>query len=278
MSLQIKHIFLHPVKSMMGQSVKEVAVSANGFEGDRQFVVISDRGKFRTARECPSLLLVKALYADGHLTLSAGGGLCVSVPLSATALELQTVKVWDDEVTGADMGDEVAHWLSNYLGKASRLLSIVDASVRQGKYRGTPKSFADAGPLLLTSDASLVDLNARLESPVRHQNFRPNIVIAGKMEPFEEDLWEEIKIGDIHMQVAWGCNRCVLTTVDPDSGKKSSQMEPIATLKTFRKAADKNIYFGQNIIPRQAGIISVGDEVQIIARREQPLYAAEGLK
>ncbi len=255
--------------------VEDAAVTVDGLKGDRQFVVVSKRGKFLTAREHPSLVLVKSEVLDGHLTLSAPNYRTMAVPLLGASQKLQSIKIWQDDVTGADMGDEIASWLSDYIGKDSRLITVTDKSVRHGKYSGTPKGFADASPLLITSDASLDDLNRRLASPVIHRNFRPNIVIAGAMEPFGEDLWAEIKIGALTMQVAWSCSRCILTTVDPLTGVKSRDMEPVKTLKSFRTAHDKNFYFGQNVIPEQAGIIRVGDPVEIIALREQPLYASD---
>lgn len=277
MAITVKHIFIHPVKSMAGQMVEEALLTVDGLAGDRQFVVVNEKGKFRTARECPSLVVVKAVTVDNFLVLSALNERSISIPLLSHSQELKKIKLWDDDVTGADMGDDVARWLSDYLGKASRLITIADKSIRQGKYRGTPKSFSDASPILLTSNASLNDLNRRLSVPVIDRNFRPNIVVTGEMEPFGEDLWAEIKIGDIVMQVAWGCNRCILTTVDPLTGAKSDDMEPVKTLKTFRTAADKNFYFGQNIIPQTQGTIHVGDAVEIISVREKQLYAADGL-
>lgn len=278
MAITVKHIFIHPVKSMAGQMVEEALLTADGLAGDRQFVVVNEKGKFRTARECPSLVVVKAVTVDDFLVLSEPNGRSISIPLPLHTKDLKKIKLWDDVVTGADMGDDAARWLSEYLGKASRLIAIVDKSSRQGKYRGTPKIFSDASPLLLTADASLDDLNRRLSVPVLDRNFRPNIVVTGEMEPFGEDLWAEIKIGDIIMQVAWGCSRCILTTVDPLTGAKSDDMEPVKTLKTFRTAADKNIYFGQNIIPQTQGTIHVGDAVEIISVREKPLYATDALR
>lgn len=277
MAITVKHIFIHPVKSMAGQMVEDAVLTADGLAGDRQFVVVNEKGKFRTARECPSLVIVKAVTIDDLLVLSVPNGRSISIPRPSHTQELKKIKVWDDDITGADMGDAAARWLSEYLGKASRLIAIAEKSIRQGKYRGTPKSFSDAAPILLTTDASLNDLNRRLNVPVLDRNFRPNIVVTGEMEPFGEDLWAEIKIGDIVMQVAWSCSRCILTTVDPLTGTKSDDMEPVKTLKTFRRAADTSFYFGQNIIPQTQGTIHVGDEVEIISVREKSLYATDAL-
>jgi uncharacterized protein YcbX len=40
-------------------------------------------------------------------------------------------------------------------------------------------AYSDASPFLVLSEASLEDLNSRLERRVKATNFRPNIVISG---------------------------------------------------------------------------------------------------
>lgn len=47
--------------------------------------------------------------------------------------------------------------------------------------------FADFAPVLVASEASLADLNSRLDRAVSIRNFRPNIVVSGsKLKAFEE--------------------------------------------------------------------------------------------
>lgn len=40
-------------------------------------------------------------------------------------------------------------------------------------------AYSDASPILILSEASLADLNSRLEKKVKAMNFRPNIVVSG---------------------------------------------------------------------------------------------------
>jgi uncharacterized protein YcbX len=89
--------------------------------------------------------------------------------------------------------------------------------------------------------------------------FRPNVVFTGG-EPFEEDTWSRFAIGDLSFAGVKPCKRCVLTTVDQETGEKG--VEPLATLSTFRKR-DNGVYFGQNVIPIKTGKISIGDEIII---------------
>lgn len=45
------------------------------------------------------------------------------------------------------------------------------------------------------TESSLNELNKKLKSPVTSLQFRPNIIVSGT-EPFAEDNWEWIKIGN----------------------------------------------------------------------------------
>lgn len=48
---------------------------------------------------------------------------------------------------------------------------------------------------MLMTESSLNELNKKLQTPVTSLQFRPNIVVSGT-DPFVEDKWEWIKIGD----------------------------------------------------------------------------------
>lgn len=50
---------------------------------------------------------------------------------------------------------------------------------------GGQVAYPDVGPVMLLSEASVDDLNSRLEKDVTAERFRPNIVIGG-CQPFEE--------------------------------------------------------------------------------------------
>ena len=77
---------------------------------------------------------------------------------------------------------------------------------------------------------SLADLNGQLATPVSMRHFRPNLVIAGSGPYAEEDDWTVIRIGPVVFDVTKPCTRCVLTTVDPATGQRAADQEPLATL------------------------------------------------
>jgi hypothetical protein len=81
-------------------------------------------------------------------------------------------------------------------------------------------------------------------------------------EPYAEDSWKKIIIGECEFHVVKPCSRCILTTVDPETGEFSGK-EPLRTLATYRKLNGK-VMFGQNLIATKIGKLEVGMSVEII--------------
>lgn len=92
--------------------------------------------------------------------------------------------------------------------------------------------------------------------------FRPNLVIEGS-EAFAEDGWKRIRIGDVEFRVVKPCSRCILTTIDPQTGERSADREPLATLQKYRAQAD-GAMFGQNLVNDSKGQLQVGMPVEIL--------------
>lgn len=59
-----------------------------------------------------------------------------------------------------------------------------------------------------------------------------NFVVKGA-EPHDEDSWDWVKIGDIIFRNIRPCTRCMVTTVDPQTGTKHPEFEPVKTLRKF---------------------------------------------
>ena len=63
------------------------------------------------------------------------------------------------------------------------------------------------------------------------------------------------------MRVAKGSDRCVFTTIDPETAVKGK--EPLVTLAKHRRW-DGKVWFGVNLIPDTPGTISDGDHLEIV--------------
>jgi uncharacterized protein YcbX len=91
------------------------------------------------------------------------------------------------------------------------------------------------------------------------RRFRPNLVVDGDLEPFVEDGWATLAVGDVELRFADHCGRCVLTTIDPDTQAKGK--EPLASLARHRRR-DGEVWFGIQMVPVRGGVVTVGDRVE----------------
>ena len=265
MKPSLAHINLFPIKSCAPLMPDHAFVESRGLRGDRRWMVVDAQGKFVTARKQPAMVLIHAVFDGDGLLLDAPGmeRLRLAAP---TKPERLNALIWNDEVVTEVADPAASAWISDYLGYPSRFVFMADDSVRpvdpDYSHAGDQVSFADGFPLLLISQAALDSLNARLQSPLPMLRFRPSLVAAGTA-PHAEDDWRSIRIGEIRFDVVKACVRCVLTTVDPATGRFDKAGEPLRTLLSYRRT-DKGVTFGQNLIPRGTGTIKIGDEIVIL--------------
>jgi len=266
--IELTQINIYPVKSCKGMTQTRAELTPYGLKNDRRWMAVDVHGKFLSQRTIPKMALIEPLLMDHGLLLKAPNAEPVEIPFHATKHPSRTVSIWDDTCTAQDCGDAAAEWFTDFLEIDSRLVTIGDAFDRSvsGKYskHHDQVGFADAFPLLLISSASLRDLNARLDLPIPMNRFRPNIVVSG-CEPYEEDRWKRIVVGELFFEVSKPCARCTVPTVDQATGTKGK--EPLTTLATYRKGNNNDVFFGQNLINEQkSGEIVLGTEVRILER------------
>ena len=263
----LSQLFIYPVKSTKGLSLTRARAEPLGVEHDRRWMLVRPDGSFVTGRELPWLVLVSAVPTGTGLWLSAPGQPELEVaapPAGAPRLE---VTIWKDTCSAAVASQEADRWFSRFLGEPVSLV-YVDARMERPvdpvyAAAGDRVGFADGFPLLLLSRASLEELNRQLPRPVRMENFRPNLVVEG-CEAFAEDGWKRLRVGDVELEVVKPCARCVFTTVDPATGQKAKDGEPLRTLARVRHIEGKAM-FGQNVLVRRPGTLQVGDAVEVLA-------------
>ena len=279
MRISVTGVFRYPVKSCRGERLGEAVVEPWGLAGDRRWMIVDADGKFVTAREHPPLILVTptADNSNNAVRFESPGlpELTVPVPRGTTA-ELVPVTVWRSSLLAAHAGDEAAEWFTKITGTPVVLVYLDDPTrrpVNPDYGKDTDRvSFADGYPLLLTSEASLSQLNDWIaegpyapEAPLPMTRFRPSVVINGTA-PWAEDDWRWIRIGDVTFRVAKGCDRCVVTTIDPRTAVKGR--EPLVTLARHRRW-DGAVWFGINLIPDLVpgtpAVIRPGDPVEIVS-------------
>ncbi len=266
-TISILDLFIYPVKSASGLSVNESVIEHTGLVNDRSFAVIDDKGQVITARENSKLLKITPSFKDSVITLKSLKGASVDFDLKALKKQSIQAQIFDVPITCLTIDTKIDQWLSNILDQACQLV-ILDAQYPRyikAKYCGEEKHnilFTDVSPIHLVSKASLDDLNSRLEHHVGITNFRPNIFVSGR-EPYEEDSWELIKIGECEFKVLTKTKRCIFSTINPETGEKSPDGEPLKTLAQYRKVGH-GIHFGVYLIPTKIGVIKTSDIIEIL--------------
>lgn len=273
----------------MGIDLLSAEIDKRGIRDDRGWLLIGDDNVALTQRDLAAMVHISAQIIPGG-SEETGRSILLRAPqmpdLKVPEVDLPTngdganvrganacheqvtVSIWDDPCQAVDQGAEASEWLSTFLKHKVKMVRMSRDNVRavplkkKESFEGIV-GFADVYPFLVISTASLEDLNSRLEEPVPMDRFRPNIVIDG-VEPFAEDTWMHIKIGDIRFSIDKPCARCVVVTIDQKTGKQFK--EPLATLATYRCEDDK-VMFGQNACHDKTGSIKVGDPVEILSVR-----------
>lgn len=226
-------------------------------------MLVDESGLFITQRTFPKLAKIQLSMTASGLELTYPGLKQLKIGLYQTDGKSRQVTVWRDSFPAASVGQEADNWFSQLLGIPVSLVAMMDDSCRQldQKYaRDTDQTgFADGFPFLLIGRSSLEDLNSRVGQKLSMRRFRPNLVVS-ESEPYVEDQWRHITIGNIGFRVVKPCSRCVITTIDPYTAEKMA--EPLKTLAGYRKVGNE-VYFGQNLIHDQSGLLVVGMKVML---------------
>lgn len=276
-------LLCYPIKSCGWIRLDEfdcIAIGVgSGNIGDRTFMVVNEDGEFVTARKYPNLTQVMPVINGDVMALSAPGMQQILIHFgNLRQKKVESAIVWDQEVEAIDAGNEAAKWFSKYiLGEEEGLRLVYYPLTRPTRdVREKNKVFETAVPTdtgslhdatsyMLINESSIAELNSRVHRQVTPLRFRPNIVVKGP-EAFAEDGWNWIKIGDnVTFQNVKPCTRCIFTNIDPESGERDSNEEPLKTLKTYRKiekGGDSPV-MGIHLGLRMHGKIRVGEAVYV---------------
>lgn len=276
----VSQLLIYPIKSCKGVSVSEAECTPLGLKNgelrDRHWLVIKEDGHMVTARQEPRMVFISVSQDNGHMVLHAPDKEDLLVPIKLSkSNSVKDCRVFGNDIQGRDCGDEVADWITTFL-KSSDPYRLVQFELhmrpRSSKdtvdvFRPTDKvAYPDASPVMLLSETSLEDLNTKLDKKVSIHNFRPCIVVSN-CTAFQEDSWDQVLIGNVELKRIMACSRCILTTVDPNTGIMDRK-EPLDTLKSYRMCdpSEKPLYkssplFGQYFAVDKTGVIHVGDPV-----------------
>lgn len=274
MPYSLSELVIYPIKSIKGISLEASHVDKAGLRGDRRYMLVEPNGKCMTARTHPELTLVKAKPLQRGAWRLSHPATRSDYILDPAAFpdKYEGVVVWDNTVNGQRVLEGADVWFSDIVDENVKLIYFGDKSERYTSRRPeSPVAFADGYPFLLTTRASLLELNRTCPEQIEMAQFRPNLVIRGGA-PFEEDRWKRLKIGDVEFENIKPCIRCIFTTLNPTTAERMPKGEPLKTLGKFRLLDNKGITFGINMIALNTGKIHIDDTVEILEYKEPDCY------
>ncbi|MGH9008599.1 MAG: MOSC domain-containing protein [Acidimicrobiia bacterium] len=257
----------YPVKGLGGISVDHAEVLETGLAHDREFMLVNpEDGRFHSQRTIPRLAAIRVAYDGAALRFTIDGHeeLAIEATYDGPRRDVSVHGRWFGSAVEQDA--RAARWFTDVLGQPATLARVPPDhdrpgwGVHQGKI-----GFADAHAVLITSQSSLDELNARIletgGEPVPMNRFRPNIVVAGWPEPHTEDNVLEAMIGTVHLGYSARAIRCAVPRVDQATGERTGP-EPIKTLSTYRRQPDYDggVSFGMKAAVLRPGRIAVGDK------------------
>jgi uncharacterized protein YcbX len=274
--VRLVQLNVHPLKSGAIRPLPSATVLPRGLADDRSWMLVDREGRLVSAREVHGLFRVVAdtpatdptvgaalrLRAPGHDDLLLDRPDAAPVPVRLFSLDLQATPA----------GDVADEWLRSVLGADVRLVWCHDPGGRhlQPGFSAPDDhtAFADGFPVTVASLASLRQLNHWIAEralevgeeppePLPVERFRANLVVDGD-EPFAEDHWQKLTIGEVELRVTKPVDRCVMTTIDSET--LATAKEPIRTLARHRLFDGKTM-FAMHLVPVTGGTIRVGDEV-----------------
>lgn len=275
----------YPVKSMGGEILEEVELGAGGLPGDRAWAVRDEvRGGIRGAKKIPALMGLRARYpeppkAEGsspaEITLpdgstvgtgdpDVGDRLSRAIDHAVTLWPLLPADALDHYRRGAPSHDDFEQELRSIFGRTQDEplpdLSVFPPEILE--FESPPGTYFDAFPLLLISESSLGNLQAKApESRFDARRFRPNFIVSGSetSASFPEREWcgRRLRIGDAIVRIEIECPRCVMVT----HGFEDLPKDP-AVMRTLVREAGGNV--GVYASVDQPGRVAVGDPIELL--------------
>jgi uncharacterized protein YcbX len=261
--IRVESLHIYPIKSTAVIDLPQSIVTPQGLLHDRSWLIVDPKGHFLTQRSHPQLACLQTRITAERLILRDPHLGELELPLEPLdwgiepnnllqKVPLQKVRVWKRDILAYDTGDAAAEFVSKIVNQPARLM------------RASKETFPDGYPLLLCTQASLDALNAHLPAALPMNRFRPNIVVSG-LEAWQEDTLLSLAIGpDILLRPMKACTRCVMTSVDQETGERG--LSPLQVLRQIRyDPALRGVTFGQNLrVDRGFGkTIRVGDQIEL---------------
>lgn len=265
----VQCLWRYPVKSMLGESLDQLAIEERGVVGDRGYalwdVAASKVASAKNPRRWADLLRFQASYLAEPVCGEALPPVAVQGPFRESEDHPQRLRSDDPAME---------RLLSHHFGRQVQLLDQPPEAASLEQYwppvegrefqdltndlRLPAGTFFDACPIHAISHSTLAhyrQLEPQLDFAV--ERFRPNLLIktAHTSVGFVEEAWVGgvLAIGDqVRLRVDGGCPRCVITTLP--QGDLPEEMEILCATARHNK-----VVAGVRLSVLETGMVMVGD-------------------
>jgi uncharacterized protein YcbX len=236
--VRIVELWRYPVKSLQGERLDSVAVTADGLEGDRRFAIYDvETGFGLTARRVPELLFASArLREDGTVD--------ITLPDGSPARDDGALSAW----LGRPVTLESAHTRA-----VRRYENLVDfeseAPGGWAPFEGAAGAFHDS------SDARLSLVSTATIGSWDRRRFRANVLLEGGGE--DSFVGSPVVLGEAVIEVRMRMERCVMTTrAQPDGIERD-----LRVMRTIARERGACLAVGAQVT--RPGVLRLGDELRV---------------
>lgn len=234
--MRVVELWRFPVKSLQGERVEAVDVTAKGLAGDRRFALFDlDSGFGLTARRRPQLLFASArTRPDGSVEITLPDGSVAE----------------DDEALSGWLGHPVAlRSTSEQVARRYENPADFEHESGWGPFAGSSGAFHD-------SDGAAVSVASRATIGAwATRRFRTNVVTDGADE--DALVGAQVALGSAVLDVGMRIERCVMVT-RPQPGEIDKDLDVLRAIHRERQSC---LAVGGTV--SHTGTVSVGDEIRI---------------
>lgn len=276
--ITLTKIHRYPVKSMLGETPSEVAVSERGIQGDRAWATRDEvRGGIRGAKKLPQLMLFGARSIDGNTSeiTAPDGSTCLT---SSDEMNHWLSEKLDHSVTlwpllppdnlehyrrGAPDSEDFEQELREIFGRTpDEPLPDLSAFAEVIEFESPPGTYFDAFPIMLMTQQSLDTMSqAAPNSAFDEKRFRANFIldVGSSTYRFPEQAWigKELHIGDVVLKVIDTCPRCSMTTHATDTLPRDTDI-----MRHLVTEAEGNLGVYAKVV--RSGTITQGQTVTVV--------------
>jgi len=254
---RVESIYVYPIKSLPSRSVETATIGPRGsLVRDRQYAMVDDTGAYVNGKRTAAVHRIDADFDPSGTIVTLGDG---------------------EETARFDLEAERTRaqaWLSERF-EPEITLDVDDRL-------GFPDDTTDTGPTVISTGtlSTVAEWFGSVDGPTElRRRLRPNIVV--EAEPFWEDRlyagvdeYRRFAVGPVDFEGTGPCQRCVVPTRDPDTGRETAGFQDTfvekrrETLPPWANQEQFDHYFRVMVNTRtpsdsRGRTISVGDEVVI---------------